>query len=1216
MSAFLAILSFELRTRLRLVSTWVYFTVFFSLAALWTLAAGGAFSGIAVSFGSDKVWVNAPMALMTMVGLLSVLALPVISAVMGRAVQQDFETQTHHAFFTSPISKAAYLGGRFAAAVVLLLLVLSSLALGARFAVALPAIDPSRSGEVGLGPYVWPYLVMVLPNLIFLGAIFFTLGALTRRMLPVYLTSAVLLVGYLVASELNQDLDNRLFSSLADPFGITATLNVTEYWSVAERNTRVVPLAGHLLLCRALWLGVSALVLAAGYRRFRFTAGGERAGKAPAAAAAADPLAGALAGGGPEPGQAASAPWKRAVVRPPDARTLLVSLLVPLVWLQLKETVKNVYFGVIVLTGLLFVIAGSTNLGAIFGTNTYPVTYQVLDLVSGQFGIFVLILITYYSGELVWRERDHRVDQLHDALPVPTWLPLAAKLLALMMVPVLLQGVVMLAGIGLQLAQGYTHLEPGLYLRHLFTIQLLNYWGLCALALTVHALVNHKMLGHFAMVLYFIATTFSSWLGVEHRLLRPFQVGTPRYSDMNGYGDALGRIRWLQTTWVMLAILLLVLARLFWPRGTVVGLRSRLAVARSRLAAPVLAVAALALAGFAGSAAFVLHNTNGLNRYRPASEQRALQAAYERTYRSRLMATPQARLTAVNVQVDLYPGERRARAAGTFVLTNKGPAPVTEVWINLPGNEATLELTRLEIDRPATLLLDDRPQELRAYQLAAPLLPGERVTLSVELTWGVRGFANEETFFAVVGNGSFVNNRQLLPSFGYLEGRELATDGDRKRFGLPIKDRMLERTDPEGLAASYISPDADWITFETVVSTTPDQLAVAPGYLQREWSEGGRRYFHYKMDSPILNFYAFLSARYQVKRDRWNGVALEVYYHPGHEYNLDRMLAASRDSLEYFTRAFGPYQHRQFRILEFPRYARFAQAFPNTIPYSESIGFIAKVDESDEEDLDYPYYVTAHELAHQWWAHQVIGANVQGATMLSETLAQYSALMVMKRRYGEARMKRFLRYELDRYLLGRATENKREVPLARVENQPYIHYAKGSLAMYALQDALGEDAVNRAIKAFRDATAYQGPPYPTSLALVEALRQAAPPEQRELVEDLFERIVLFENRALAASAKKLPDGRYEVSLRVRARKVRASELGAETEVPVDDLIDLGVMGEGGEGVAPLYLSKHRLKSGDNEVKVIVSGEPATAGIDPLNKLIDRVPGDNVVRVER
>ena len=105
----LAIAGFELKSRLRLVSTWVYFLVFGAVAVLWTMAAGGAFKNAKVAFGSEKVWINAPFALMGTIGILSVIALPVISAIMGRAVQQDFENNTHHAFFASPISKLQYL---------------------------------------------------------------------------------------------------------------------------------------------------------------------------------------------------------------------------------------------------------------------------------------------------------------------------------------------------------------------------------------------------------------------------------------------------------------------------------------------------------------------------------------------------------------------------------------------------------------------------------------------------------------------------------------------------------------------------------------------------------------------------------------------------------------------------------------------------------------------------------------------------------------------------------------------------------------------------------------------------------------------------------------------------------------------------------------------------------------------------------------------------
>src|SRR5690606_21974120 len=144
---------------------------------------------------------------------------------------------------------------------------------------------------------------------------------------------------------------------------------------------------------------------------------------------------------------------------------------------------------------------------------------------------------------------------------------------------------------------------------------------------------------------------------------------------------------------------------------------------------------------------------------------------------------------------------------------------------------------------------------------------------------------------------------------------------------------------------------------------------------------------------------------------------IEIYYQEGHEYNLERMINSIKKSLDYYTKHFSPYQHKQVRIIEFPRYNSFAQSFPNTIPYSESIGFITKVGDEPEK-IDVPFYVTAHEVAHQWWAHQVIGGNVQGAVLMSETMSQYSALMVMEKEYGKKAMKKFLKYEMDKYLQG------------------------------------------------------------------------------------------------------------------------------------------------------------------------------------------------------
>src|SRR5262249_40188042 len=153
---------------------------------------------------------------------------------------------------------------------------------------------------------------------------------------------------------------------------------------------------------------------------------------------------------------------------------------------------------------------------------------------------------------------------------------------------------------------------------------------------------------------------------------------------------------------------------------------------------------------------------------------------------------------------------------------------------------------------------------------------------------------------------------------------------------LSPKERMADLNDIAARANTYISDDSDWVTFEATVSTSSDQIAIAPGDLVREWTEGNRRDFQYRARAGGLNFFSVLSARYRVMRDSWNDVDLGVYYHPGREYNLAKMMKGLKAALNYCTSNFSPYQHKTLRIVEFPRYESFAQSFPASIPYSES----------------------------------------------------------------------------------------------------------------------------------------------------------------------------------------------------------------------------------------------------------------------------------------
>jgi aminopeptidase N len=367
------------------------------------------------------------------------------------------------------------------------------------------------------------------------------------------------------------------------------------------------------------------------------------------------------------------------------------------------------------------------------------------------------------------------------------------------------------------------------------------------------------------------------------------------------------------------------------------------------------------------------------------------------------------------------------------------------------------------------------------------------------------------------------------------------------------------------------------------------------------------------MDAPIQFFFSILSGSYEKRQEQSNGIKYEVYFDKHHPYNIDRMMLGMKDAVAYCSKAFSPFQYRQMRIIEFPRYASFAQSFPNTVPFSEAIGFIASI--KNKNDIDYVYYVTAHEVAHQWWGHQLAEADLQGAAMLIESLAQYSALMIMEHKYGRDHMKHFLNLELNTYLSGRKFDSDHEQPLFRCENQNYIHYNKGSLVFYALKDYLGEARLNQILSDYLKPRAFSGPPFARSRDFVAHLYKSIPDSNHYLVSDMLEHIVLYANKTDKPSYKLRKDGRYDLSIPYESAKFISDSLGNQKELPFNEYIDVGVTENRNDGKLHfIYLQKHKIANGKGKINIIVDRKPEKAGIDPLNILIDREPDDNLVEI--
>lgn len=1230
MLQFLEFCTFELKFRAKSISTWVYFGAWFAFAFL--CVASESFGPI--GGGNGKVLLNSPYAnTYNDVGA-ALFGIIVIAAIFGTAMLRDFQRDTYQILFTKPISKFAYLGGRWTGSFLTTVFVFSGLLFGTFFGTLAPWADHARIGPNHLWAYLQPFFSIIVVQIFFIGSGFFAIAALTRKIFIVYLQGAALFMLYVIGLTVfsaTRSLE-RFWSGILDPIGFVLIDDLARYWTGVEKNSMYVTWSpslvnGIFLYNRLLWMSIGFLALAAVWMLFPMSAEAltarsqsRRAAKAKQQELAESRPVRSLV--------AAKLPLVHQVFGASGAFAQYLSLS----RLRIRNIVRDIPFWAILTLIVAFAVNNGHFAGRVADRNVWPVTYLMVQAVEGSATLFLYIVAALYAAELLWRERDTRFDGIHDALPMRESTDWLSRLTAIIVVEVILLAVTMLVGIFMQTIGGYYHYELLQYIKELYAVTFPQILTFTLLAFFVQTMVSNKFVGHGIVIGLFVLMPILFNFGWENTLYLVGQIPAYTYSDMNGYGHFVPALFWAITYWLAIAGALGVISIAYARRGAEDSFRARTRLALARV--PGLAPVGLLLLLVAiGSGSWYFYNAHVLNEYRNARIRRDIQADYERRFK-KYENTVQPKVTAVDAWINIYPERRSFDGDMRIALQNKSSQPIDRIYLT----DQKESVKNVRFNRAFHLVSSAARNAFSVYAFEQALAPGDTLLLTCNVGHRTRGFRDGGELPELAYNGTFFDS-DYAPYIGYNRDLELNDPRRRREEHLPPLKEMAHRGDPAHSLDNIFPRESDWITYHTVVSTSPDQIALAPGYLQREWTAHGRRYFEYSMGSThILDFFSYVSARYQVRKETYHGkdrdIALEVYHDPAHTYDIDDMLASSRAGLDYYQRVYSPYQFTQYRILEFPRYRTFAQSFPNTIPYSESIGFIGRV--LKPTDIDFTYFVTAHELGHQWWAHQLIGADVEGSNMMSESLAEYSALQVMAHKYGRDHMRRFLRYELDTYLRGRGGETRHEPPLALVQQESYVWYQKGGQILYTLADYIGEDKLDLALHNFlmqyRYANAnnqldaqendpplgaaprYMDAPYPDTRMLVDAIRAQTPPELQYLVEDGFNRIVLYDNKALSAMSQKTSEGKYKVTLEVQARKVQADGNGAESPMALADYIEIGVFKGKKDEEQPLYLKKEKL-TGERQTFVIMVNEPPTrAGIDPYNKLIDRISDDNMIDV--
>ena len=1207
---FLEIFRFEFAYQVRRLTTWLFFVVLLVIAVLFVRG-----NFVADALAAD-FFINSPYVIAVISVFGSLFTFIVAAAVAGEAGARDMGTGMHPLLYTAPVSKASYLGGRFLAAFVLNALILLAVPLGVVLSVYSPGVDAEVIGPFRPEAYLTAYAFIALPNAFMGTAIQFAWATLGRRTIASYIGSILLFfLAYSSIFAVFYFLERADIALLFDAFAQLTILDLTEKWTPAEKSGRLVELEGLLLRSRLLWFGIAGAVLALTYTRFRF----------------AHPTAGSWLTRilnrtqASSPKTADTTVTSSTIAIPQVRRTFgfatYVRQGVELLWTSFRLiTVSRGGVLVAALTAAFVVLIVPEHMVDALSTPMLPTTGHVLTFLTApvtnpftQWTIIPLILVIY-AGEVVWRERETGLGEITDAAPVPEWARFLGKFGALGLFLFMWMLFLALAGILVQLRLDYSHHEPGLFLKVLLGLQLPEYLLFALLTLVIHTVVNQKYIGHLVVILVYSFMVFSFALGIDHNLL--IYAGGPKwsYNDMRGFGGSIGPWLWFKLYWGAWALLLAVVARLLWVRGKDHNFRVRLQVARLRFTRATALVGAVAIGLILAVGGYVFYNTNVLHDYYSAENGKKRSAVYEQRY-ARYQNAPQPHLTATSLQVEIYPKQAKVDIRGTYSLVNSSREAIDSIHLSTMEGAETGSIA---FNRPANPVVQDKELNYRVYRLATPLQPGDSLQLAFAVHVARRGFTNRGGGHAVVANGTYFTNEDWLPVLGYQSSRELDKPSERRAHGLPARTMVPTLEDTEGSQdvtgeEDHSSPGVARIRFEAVVGTDTGQVAIAPGALRRTWTKGERRYFHYVTDAPISNEQAFFSASYAVREGRWKNVAIQIYHHPGHTANLDRILRSVQASLDYYSRAFGPYPWGYIRLVENPVRKMGAHADAGSIDYGQ--GFSLFKPEKDPQVLDFPFAVIAHEVAHQWWGAQLPYAFAEGAGLLTESPAWYSAMGVVEETYGREHLRKLLRFFRQPYPIAPVQQS---TPLLRGVGR-YAMYRRGPFALHALSEYMGRERVNEAYRRMLEKYGSGKPPLPTSLDLYRELKAVTPDTLQGLLHDLFAANTHWALKTKKATATRAADSTWQVTLELEVRKVVANPAGVEKELPMDEWVEVGVFAPTREQAADfgetLYLQKHRIRSGRQTITVTVPRKPSDAGIDPYHLLPDPERFDNVEKVK-
>jgi ABC-2 type transport system permease protein len=1163
---------------------WLFFGKKKSFYAMIAFYAGlGFMIAAAANFSFPNTYKNSPYVLNYLLGIVSLVCIFSTTILGAQSLFREKDANFDSILFATPLKKMPYVSSRFLIIFGIAFFCYFVFLCGLMAGHVLEGNSHQEFAKFDLWNYLQPFLLLLVPNILFCTAVACTIGLVTKNKMLVYVSGILIYFLYwgvalftnspLMAGAASVSAESMSWSAKLDPFGIAAFFEQTRFWTASQRNSQLLQLTGNLLINRTLYLFVSVMLLAFAYRKFSFAVNQSKKTKRISSTEVST---------------------QQHTYKPILTRTTGIFYDLKTIWSLTKIESLNILKSIplwIICVGwagflaieILTTLDGSTRIPELFASTRLMVT-TIMD----GFPMVALIILLFYGSEVFWRSHSSHFSAFEETTAIKPVIPLLSRTLTLTFVIALLISLSLAIGIGFQLVFNNSIINGKLYLS-LFYLVGLPLTLSAALIISIQAFVKNRYLGMViaGLVLVITNTSIGSMVGIKHPLLKFANVFQGNYSELNGFGSALQAFDIKMLYWLCITAIIFILASKAWSykKG------ANFFAPGLKWSSPILLVLIISCFGAIASGHRIYDKTRLLDR----NEVNNWKQAYEEKY-SYLNNLPQPTVTSVKTAIDLFPESESYEVSGDYVLINKTPSPIDKIYMY---GDKELKWSEWQLEN-GSLQEQDTNYGHYTFLLDKPLQSGESAKLKFRFTYSGSPFNVPASFNTIIANGSFIRISNYFPRPGYNSDNAIDDPKERTKRNLP------ESNNVKALEEKFSEPfDYGFIDFEAIVSTSGDQTAISIGELTDQWQKDNRNYFHYKSESQIPFRFVVSSARYAIRKATHNNINIEVYYHPGHYHNIDHLLATAKETLDYCEQQIARYPFQTLRFIEISSFTRgFAgTAYPTNLFINENFGFQNKIDKNPDKDI--LHEMVSHELSHVWWGNAKIDPDYrEGSKLLTETLAMYTELMMYKKTYGEERLLNRVNVHKDIYLSDRTFADEEPLYKARPE-KPYLAYDKGMVVVYQMYKFLGEEKINKALKSFYDKYSYPNKP-PVSTDLINEFYLVADKNLHSKIDELFKQIVTYDLGLIAADAVQNADGSYTVNIDASALKSIEDGKGKNENLAFTEPIE-----------AAIFFEKNKkqiviLKADENKVRtqLVFSEKPLKVVLDPEGKFLDKSEEDN------